>query len=87
MNKTNQIDDIYLKAEIYSELINDMQARIAEFERERPDLTNNEIKNINRQLSKARMRSRININEAHFKEWESLLLSADAAIIRGEISR
>ena len=85
--KTIQTDDIHLKAEIYSELINDMQAQIADFEREHPDCMNSEIVNINRQLSKARMKSRINIDEAHFQEWESLLLSADAAMIRSEMFR
>ena len=82
--KTVQTDDIHLKAEIYSELINDMQAKIAEFEREHPDCMNNEIANINNQLSKARMKSRISVDEIHFEEWESLLLSADEAMTRSK---
>ena len=83
--KTIQTNDIHLKAEIYSELINDMQAKIAEFEREHPECMNDEIQNINRQLSDARMGSRVYVDEYHFQEWEDLLLSADAAMIKNEI--
>ncbi len=85
--KTMQADDILIKAELYSELINDMQAKIAEFERNYPDCVNDEILNINRQLSDARMGSRIYIDETHFEKWENLILAADAAMIRSKIFR
>ena len=84
---TMQTDDIHLKAEIYSELINDMQAQIAEFERDYPGCMNEEIITIRHQLSEARMASRIHVDEEHFQEWESLLLSADAAMIRSKLFR
>lgn len=84
---TIQTNDIHLKAEVYSELINDMQAKIAEFEREHPECMNDEIQNINRQLSDARMGSRIYVDEYHFQKWEDLLLSADAAMIKSKLFR
>ena len=73
-------DSIRLRAEVYFELINDMQARIFEYESEYPDCMNEEIREINRQLSAARMESRINVNEEHFHEWDQLLLTADTAM-------
>lgn len=80
--KTLQSDDIHVKAEVYFELINDMQARIFEYENNSPDCINEEIKEINRKLSAARMEARINVDEEHFQIWDNLLLSANAAMIK-----
>ncbi len=77
--------DVHLKAEIYTDLINDMQGRIAEFELDNPEYMNDEIRNVNKQLSKARMTSRIKVDEEHFMEWEKLLTSAEAAMIRAKL--
>lgn len=85
--KTIQTNDMHLKSELYAELINDMQAKIAEFERDYPECVNEEILNINRQLSDARMSSRVYVDDYHFQEWEDLLLSADAAMIRSKLFR
>lgn len=74
--------DIHLKAEVYSALINDMQARIMEFEKEHPNHMNDDIRSINQRLSDARMKSRIYVDENHFLEWENLLDSADEAMLR-----
>lgn len=82
---TFQTDDIYMKAEAYVELINDMQARLFEFGNENPGCINDEIREINRQLSEARMEARINVDEEHFKKWEDLLLAADAAMIKSKL--
>ena len=76
------IDDKYLKAEIYLELINDMQARIMEFEKETPNYMTAEIKEANRQLSDARTKARIYIDEEHFLKWETLLDHTDALMLR-----
>jgi hypothetical protein len=80
MSKTMQINDIHLKAEMYTELINDMQAKIMEFERDYPDCMSDELANVKSKLSEARMESRIRIDEAHFQKWESLLLAANVAM-------
>ena len=82
---TFQTDDIYMKAEAYVELINDMQARLFEFGNENPGCINDEIREINRQLSEARMEARINVDEEHFTKWEDLLLAADAAMIKSKL--
>lgn len=76
-----------MKAEIYSELINDMQAKILKFKREHRGHINEEIEDVSRRLSEARMTARINADEAHFRKWDNLLLSADAAMIRYELFR
>lgn len=73
--------DIRLKAEVYFALINDMQARIFEFESAKPDCINQTLMDINRQLSDARMEARIKVDDEHFQKWDELLSSADAAMI------
>ena len=85
--KAIQTDDIHLKAEVYSELINDMQAKIFEFENEHPDCMNEKIKDINHRLSIARMESRIYVDEEHFHLWDELLLSANTTIIKSKLFR
>ncbi len=79
--KVIHTDDIHLKADIYSELINDMQAKISEFMDNYPGCITDELNAVHRKLSDARMGSRIYVDEEHFKEWDALLLSADAAMI------
>lgn len=83
--KTKQADAIRLKAEVYFDLINDMQARIFEFKHSSPDCMNEEIRSINRRLSAARMESRIHVDEEHFRQWDRLLSRANAAMIRSRL--
>ncbi len=83
--KPIQTDDVCLKAEIYTELINNMQAKIYEFGRENPGCINVEIRTINNRLSDARMESRIKVDDEHFEKWERLLITADAAMIRSKL--
>lgn len=80
-----QNDDIFLRAEVYQERINDMQARIYRFAVESPGYMNDEIREINRQLSLARTEARIKVDEEHFKKWDDLLQSADAAMIKSRL--
>ncbi len=75
-------DDIVLKAEMYSELINDMQAKIYEYSQTVNGNLKKEIQVLNEQLSEARMEVRIYTDEAHFKKWNDLLLSVRSAILR-----
>ena len=85
--KNKSTDDMRLQAEIYSELINDMQAKIFEFEKKYPNYITDELVNINSKLSAARMESRIYVDEDHFKQWEDLLCAADATMIQNTIFR
>ena len=85
--RTLATDDIHLKAEVYTELINDMQAKIYEYSINNPENINKKLKEINRQLSYARMKSRIYVDDEHFKEWEALLLAADATMIQNKLFR
>ncbi len=48
---------------MYFELINDMQAKIFEFENDNPNYMNEEIREINRRLSAARMEAHIHIGQ------------------------
>ncbi|MBO4847179.1 MAG: hypothetical protein J5525_12915 [Lachnospiraceae bacterium] len=80
-----QTDDNFLKAEIYTELINDMQAKITKFKGKYPECVNDELVKIDQQLTDARMLSRIYIDEMHFAKWEDLLTSAKAAMIKSQL--
>lgn len=85
--KVVENEDMRIKAEAYAELINDMQAKIYEYENENPTCMNDAIRNINKKLSAARMEARIYIDEEHFNKWDELLLSANAAMIRSKTFR
>lgn len=83
--KEIKTDDMAMKAEIYTELINDMQARIYEYSKETGGHLSKEITDLNKQLSYAHTESRIYVDEEHFKKWDALILSAKAAIIKDKM--
>lgn len=70
-------EDKLIRAEVYGELINDMQARIFRYSEKYPESVNDELRMIDSELSVARMESRIYPDEEHFEKWEQLLQSAD----------
>ena len=73
-------EEMRLQALIYQELINDAQARIFEFEKAYPDCMTDDIRDINKQLSDARMQSRVYVDMEHFQKWEGLIQSAKVAM-------
>lgn len=73
-------EEMRMQAVVYQELINDAQARIFELEKARPDCMTDEIRDINKQLSDARMQSRVYVDLEHFQKWEELIRSAKVAI-------
>ncbi len=78
-------EDPMIKAEIYTELINDMQAQISEYMSKNPHRKNEKLVTIKKRLSSARMESRIYVDEEHFDQWEDLLLSAKATMIKNDL--
>ena len=83
--KEIKTDDMTMKAEIYTGLINDMQARIYEYSKETGGHLSKEITDLNKQLSCAHTESRIYVGEEYFKKWDVLILSAKAAIIKDKM--
>lgn len=73
-------EEMQIQAVVYQELINDTQARIFEFEKAYPDCVTDEIRDINRRLSDARMQSRVYVDVEHFRKWEGLIQAAKAAM-------
>ena len=73
-------EEMRMQAVVYQDLINDAQARIFEFEKAYPDCMTDEIRDINQQLSDARMQSRVYVDVEHFQKWEGLIQSAKAAM-------
>ena len=73
-------EEMRMQAVVYQELINDAQARIFEFEKAYPDCMTDKIRDINKQLSDARMQSRVYVDMEHFQKWEGLIQAANAAM-------
>lgn len=73
-------EEMRIQAVVYQELINDAQAQIFEFEKAYPDCMTDDIRDINRQLSDARMQSRVYVDVEHFQKWGELIQSAKAAM-------
>lgn len=73
-------EEMRMQAVVYQELINDAQARIFELEKAYPDCITDEIRDINQQLSDARMQSRVYVDMEHFPKWEELIQSAKVAM-------
>lgn len=73
-------EEMRMQAVVYQELINDAQARIFELEKSYPDCITDEIRDINQQLSDARMQSRVYVDLEHFQKWEGLIQSAKVAM-------
>lgn len=73
-------EEMRIQAVVYQELINDAQAQIFEFEKAYPDCMTDDIRDINRQLSDARMQSRVYVDMEHFQKWEGLIQAANAAM-------
>lgn len=73
-------EEMRIQAVVCQELINDAQARIFELEKAYPDCITDEIRDINQQLSDARMQSRVYVDMEHFQKWEKLIQSAKVAM-------
>lgn len=78
-------NELYIMAEIYSERINDAQAKIIELELNEPSCITDRIKQLKKELSYARTQSRVFVDEEHFKKWDELLSDTEAAIIRSKL--
>ena len=74
-----------VKAEVYTDIINDRLARITEFKRENPKYMTDEIKNLRNDLIIAHQESRTHPNEEQFKKWDSLIISIDAALVKAKL--
>lgn len=73
-------EEMRMQAVVYQILINDAQAQIFEFEKAYPDCMTDDIRDINRQLSDARMQSRVYVDMEHFQKWKGLIQAANAAM-------
>ncbi len=80
MVKAIKTDEQWLKAEIYTEILNDRQARIMEFISKYPEADNTELLEVNKQLSVAHRESRFKVSDEYFKKWDDLILHADTAL-------
>lgn len=80
-------EDKLIKAEVYGELINDMQAKIMRYSENHPECIDDRLEEINSELSTARMESRIFPDDEHFEKWESLLAAAEIAMLENRIFR
>ncbi len=60
-----------VRAEVYTDIINDRLAKISAFKRIKPGCMTDEIINLRKQLIIARQESRIHSNEGYFKKWDS----------------
>ncbi len=85
MIKKIKTDEEWLKAEIYTEIINDRQAKIVEFISKHPDTDKTELMDVNKQLAVAHRESRFKVGDDYFKKWNNLILHADAVLIRAEL--
>ena len=73
-----------VRAEVYTDIINDRLAKISEFKRTKPDYMTDEIRNLRQKLITAHQESRLYPDEEHFKIWDSLIISIDAALGKAE---
>ena len=74
-----------VRAAVYTDIINDRLAKISEFKRIKPDYMTDEIRNLRKHLIIAHQESRIHPDEEHFKKWDSLIISIDAALVKAEV--
>lgn len=76
-----------IKAEVYTDILNDRLAKITELKRIKPDKITEEIGNLREQLVIAHQESRIYPDEEHFEKWDSLIVSIDDALGKAGISQ
>ena len=74
-----------VRAEVYTDIINDRLAKITELKRKKPNYMTDEIRNLRNRLIAAHQESRIHPDEEHFKKWDSLIVSTDAALVKAEL--
>lgn len=73
--------DIILQTELYTERLNDMYARISEFQTKAPyNLYFDELEQKGKDIAIAHRRSRFYPDKDHFAQWESLLADADTLL-------
>ena len=73
-----------IKSEVYTDIINDRLAKITEFKRTKPNYMTDRIRDLRKDLIIAHQESRLYLDEEHFKKWDSLIISVDAALVEAK---
>ena len=76
----------HIKAEIFTDLINDRQAKIIKFKIKHPEYSSQELTDIEDRLAMAHREARIAQDNEHFKLWETLISLADDILVQSQLN-